>query len=211
MRKKRNLIIIGFLFIILIFQGCSKTENKLIGTWYGENDLTITFNEDGTFISDWILNGRYTVNEGEKITLNASFDTKELEYDKENNLLISNGSLKFFRTEEELNKSIEDKISESLKKVQVNIVGKWKRDLVGNKDEIEFFEDGTYIHSTEGYIGKELGEGKYSLEKSDWDYYKEYCIIKLTDKEGNELKSYITINNKSMYLDNIKKSYEKID
>lgn len=212
MGKKRLFIIIGSLFLLLIFQGCTKKHNNLIGTWYGENNTNITLNEDGTFISDWILNGNYTVNEElKKVILNSSFDTRELEYDEENNLLIFNETLKFFRTEEELNKYIENQISEALKKVQDNIVGKWKRELIGAKDEIEFFEDGTYIHSTEGYIGEELGEGTYSLEKTDNDSYKDYCIIKFTDKEGKEFKSYISINNKSMYLDNVKKSYEKID
>lgn len=210
MGKKRLFIIIGSLFLLLIFQGCTKKHNNLIGTWYGENNTNITLNEDGTFISDWILNGNYTVNEElKKVILNSSFDTKELEYDEENNLLILNETLKFFRTEEELNKSIEEQISEALKKVQDNIVGKWKRELIGAKDEIEFFEDGTYINLTEYYVGKELGEGKYSLEKSDWDNYKEYCIIKLTNKEGEEFKSYIRINDNSMELKDIGKLYVK--
>lgn len=209
--KKRTLGIITILLVMLIFQGCSKKNNELIGTWYGENNTNITLNEDGTFISDWILNGKYSLDENSRVILKSNIETKELEYDKENDVLIASDRLKFYRNESDLKSSIENGIDEVLKNIQDNIIGKWKRDLIGKKDEIEFFEDGTYIHSTEGYIGEELGEGTYSLEKTDNDSYKDYCIIKFADKEGKEIKSYISINNKSMYLDNVKKSYEKIN
>ncbi|MDU2702373.1 MAG: hypothetical protein E7C47_09560 [Veillonella sp.] len=100
---KKLIAILLVTLTVMSIAGCGKKISKtIIGTWYGENG-TIVFKEDNTFISQWILNGEYEINENE-ITITSMVDSKKLIYDEDEEVLIYNDKPKFYKNKEDVPK-----------------------------------------------------------------------------------------------------------
>lgn len=200
LRKNSLFIFIGILFISVILQGCSK-ENKFLGTWYSEGSSEITFNKDGTFQSDWILDGQYQIKD-DKVVISSNVDTQELEYKKtdENETLVS-GTKVYYRTKEELEKIIEKAKKSVYESVKTNIVSKWEKT---DNTFIEFFEDGTYKSNVKYGFGslKELSKGSYTIKESMSDEKKDYCIIEIIEENGATIRTEAKIEDNKLILEN---------
>ena len=169
--KKLFLILILVTILCIALIGCDKSEGQaVIGSWYSDKPDTLTLNKDGSYSSNWLGNGKYTVKDGQlNITNPMDGSTKVFEIKNENNkktFYYLSLDYTYYDNQEEANKRIAEKAAAELKDKEAtaaivaarakneaegtnNIVGMWKS--VSGKI-VEFTGDGAFIFTKDKRI-----------------------------------------------------------
>ena len=102
MQKKKTSMILAAVLIIVSLTGCggygNKMEDKdvcsgytkfsLVGTWQRDtwdnwsnnNDITLTFNNDGTYYNSNNVNGIYLISSNNELTMKSEYDNKIFQF-----------------------------------------------------------------------------------------------------------------------------------